>query len=406
MELFTMLLCSAVGAAAPLAEAPPLAELERQVLETAPTLEVLAARRAAAAALIDASGRLPDPMLEWMVQEVDPPAWTVGREEMSMVGAEWRQGLPGRSRRAADSRMARAAFDSVDAALHAARADALAAVREAYAALWYADREAELNEAGAELLALLRETATIRYATGDGDQATVLALQVEEQTLAQRREELAAERAGAGARLNNWLGRPVATPSGSVRELPATAWPASGEVSVRAPRLVAAQAAEETARARVAVAEGALRPEYSIGAGLYDRGGFDSLVTLRVGISLPLQRELRQVRALRAARHEAQAAAREHQFAVEETRAQLWALRAQYEAAASALVRDHEAILPLTAAAFEAARAAFLGGRGGIEALLGRWQAWLQARRAAAQHEATAFLLWTSGQRLLGEVAP
>ena len=90
--------------------APPVEALVAEALERSPSLAAARARLAAAREMVAPAGALPDPMVELMLQDVGFPRYTVGTEEMSMVGPEVRQALPypgKRERRAATRRAGR-----------------------------------------------------------------------------------------------------------------------------------------------------------------------------------------------------------------------------------------------------------------------------------------------------------
>ncbi|MFH1177828.1 MAG: hypothetical protein V1750_10520, partial [Acidobacteriota bacterium] len=71
--------------------APPVEDLVAAALERSPSVAALRERLAAAREMVAPAGALPDPMVEMMLTDVGFPRWTVGKEEMSMVGTEVRQ---------------------------------------------------------------------------------------------------------------------------------------------------------------------------------------------------------------------------------------------------------------------------------------------------------------------------
>ena len=77
--------------------APPPDELVALALQRAPSLAALAARVQEARELVRPAGALPNPMVELMVQDVGFPRWTVGEEDMSMVGPQLSRASPSRA---------------------------------------------------------------------------------------------------------------------------------------------------------------------------------------------------------------------------------------------------------------------------------------------------------------------
>jgi len=87
--------------------APPPDELVALALQRAPSLAALAARVQGARELLGPAGALPDPMVELMVQDVGFPRWTVGEEDMSMVGPQLSRASPSRASAAPAGRLRR-----------------------------------------------------------------------------------------------------------------------------------------------------------------------------------------------------------------------------------------------------------------------------------------------------------
>ena len=71
--------------------APPLAEVEALALARSPDLAALEQRLRAAEEMVAPAGALANPMVEGMLLNMDPPNYTVGTDEDSMLGVEVRQ---------------------------------------------------------------------------------------------------------------------------------------------------------------------------------------------------------------------------------------------------------------------------------------------------------------------------
>jgi len=384
--------------------APPVEALVAAALEGSPSLAALRARVAAARERIAPAGALPDPMVELMVQNVGFSDWTVGGMEMSMVSGEYRQGLPYPGKRRARREAAAAAAEVATAELEAMRRELVAAVRATYAALYALDRELEALETASELLDLLSETATSRYAVGEGDMEAVLKAQLEVSRLAERSDDLSAQRAATVATLNRLLDRPGGAPLGEVRGLPPTSLAvASLEEAVVAgsAEIAARKALVEEARRRTEVAELDLRPDLFVAGGAGYRGGLDPTVTLRLGAELPLWRKTRQEPILSAARRELEAAEAELEDAAATARATAARLAAEWWRSERQITRYREGIVPQSSAAVDAARAGYLAGRGDFSTVVEDFRLWLDARVALARREAERFVTWAEVQALL-----
>jgi outer membrane protein TolC len=395
-----------VATAAETPPAPPVEALVAEALERAPALAAARARAAAAREMAAPAGALPNPMVELMLADVAFPSWTVGEDEMSMLAPEVRQAIPYPGKRRAARDVTHAEGDARDADLAAAQRALAAEVRIAYARLYALDRERQALAAAAELLDVLAATAAARYAVGDAEQGAVLRVQLEEQRVSERREDVTAERAAVVAALNRLRDRAGAEPLGVVAALPGVTVPPTPweEAAVAASAEVARARAEATAAERRAAAVRLeSKPDFLTGAAVGYRGSFDPIVTLRFGLELPLWRDERVRPMVRAAEMEletARAAVREAEAAA---RAAAAVLAAEWTRAERQVVRYREAIVPQTSAVVDAARSAYLAGRGDFPAVIEAFREWLDARAALAGREAERFRAWAAAQALLGE---
>src|SRR5262245_23072977 len=107
----TLVLVAVVGACAGEVrgeDAPSVDELVALALERAPSLAALRARAEAAKEEVGPAGVMPDPTIEFLYQDINFPEYTVGEEDMSMIGVELRQPLPFFGKRGARREAARA----------------------------------------------------------------------------------------------------------------------------------------------------------------------------------------------------------------------------------------------------------------------------------------------------------
>lgn len=386
--------------------APPVEELVAATLERSPSVAAARARLAAAREMIAPAGALPNPMVEIMLTDVAFPRYTVGTDEMSMIGPEVRQDIPYPGKRRAARDAARADSEVRGADLELLRRMLAAEVRTIYARVYALDRERQALGAAAELLDMLSATAASRYAAGAAEQEAVIKAQLEVSRVGERLDDLGAERAALVAALNRLLDRSGAEPLGTVSVLPAPSVPpqpwevlavaSSAEVAVRQAAVTAAERRVDTARLDA-------KPNLFAGTAVGLRGRYDPAVTLRFGAELPLWRAERQRPMVRSSELELEMARAELRDAEATARSQAARLAAEWGRAERQITRYAQAILPQTSAAVDAARSSYLAGRGDFSTVIEDFGSWLDARTALASREADRFAVWAELQALLGE---
>lgn len=374
-------------------------------LLNAPSLAALSARVAAAEARVRPAGAWPNPMLEVTLQDFGTPDPEVTHQlEPAMYGPELTQPVPFPGKRGARRAAARA-----DAAVEAARLAALRRqvvrdVRVAYANLYAVEHDIHCQASSLELLDLLAATARQRYAAGQGDQGALLAAQLRGSRVRERLADLAAERAGWVATLNILLGRAGDAPLAEVEQLPATS-PAAGawadSAVTRSAELERWRGALRAAERRVTLARVEGRPDFAARAGIAFRDEMDPVITLGLGMELPLWNGQSRAPLVEAARQELEAARQELRQAEAEVRGAAARVAADETRARATLERYEQAIVPQSSLAFDAARSAYLAGRGDFPAVLEQFDLWLEARAGQARREADVFIAWAERDALL-----
>ncbi len=385
--------------------APPVEELIAAALDRAPSLEALRSRLAAAREMVAPAGALPDPMIEVVLQDMSFPKYTVGSDQMSMIGPDVRQDLPWPGKREARRDVARAAVASRGAEVEQLKRQVAMQVRTLYARLFALDREREYLGAAREMLDMLGATAASRYSAGEDGQESVLKAQLEASRLGERTDDLAAERATLVAALDRLLDRGGSEPIGVVAALPTIAPPPppwDGLAVAHSPEVAARQAEVTAAERRAAAARLDLKPDLTTGAAVGLRGGFDPAVTLRFGMTLPLWRKEKQAPLIRAADVETEAARADLRDAEAQARAEAASLAAEWDRAGRQVERYRQAIVPQTSATVDAARAEYLTGRGDFLTVIDDFNRWLDARVQLAAREADRYAVWARFQALAG----
>lgn len=387
---------------------PPIEDpeqLARRALAESPTLASLGHRLDAAREAAAAADALPGPMTELMIQNAGLDELTLGEAEMSMLGVEIRQLLPGSRKLGARREAALAESARVAADEATLRRQVLAEIRTAWAGFYALDEERRVLEVADEILELLAQVAAARLATADADLTAALRARLEQARLAERRIDLDAARALLVARLE----RLVDTSGGGLTiapiaalppvDFPPKGWPA--EVVRESASVAAAQATIEAAERRVASSRQELRPDYLVGGGVGYRGDLDPMVIARFGVAWSAWSSERLKPRVRSAERELEAAREELRAAEYEARAaaaRADALRRQAEAQ---LVRVREGSLPLAGAALDAARSAYAGGRGEFSSVVLELEEWLEVRIELARREAERYAAWAAVRELV-----
>ena len=376
------------------AQAPPLERFVELARQRAPRLRELAALVAAARERVEPAGALGDPMIEARLENMGLDRVTIGEEEMSRFEVAVRQALPYPGKREARREVARAEAERMLAELVAAEREVVLEVQETYARLYAADREIALLDAVHELLELLAATVTSRYSTGEVDQEAVLKVQLQISRHDQIREGVIQGREQLAAELRRALDFPVGLSVGRVDALDSAPLPA-GDLAARAidesPQVAVRGAAVAAAERRLAVERLELRPNFSVAAGLAYRGDLDPGIGLGLGIELPFWRKHRQEPLIRAAEHEFAAAREARRQGELAARGEAESLLAAWARLERRIRLSDEAILPQSAAAFDAARFAYLTARADFSTAVEDLGLWLEARVDRARLEAERF---------------
>lgn len=254
-----------------------------------------AARYAALAAgeRVGPAGTLPDPQLQFGLMNRMASAFGSTADPMTMNQLQLMQMLPwpgklGNARRAAEHTAGAARADADDQALMLA-----AQVRMAYYEVASADRSLEVMRRTQGLLRDFLQVSTTMYAVGDAVQQDVLRAQVEVARMGEEITRMEQERVAMAARLNALLGREASVPIPAVElpepgaELPAADTLIALALTHR-PALRAGAERVSAADAALAGARRELYPDFTVGVAYQSRPLYDNMVSLMVGINLPI----------------------------------------------------------------------------------------------------------------------
>jgi len=269
-----------------------LADVVAEARQANPMLQ--AARYAAEAALERGSqfGALPDPMLSLGLRNRPTDGFgTDPMMTMNWIGLSQRFPWPGNQgfRQEREERLALATQLDADET----EAQLVARVKSAYYQLAYMDRALDIMAATRDLLRDFLEVTSAKYTVGKGLQQDILQAQVAIAQMTAAITVVEQNRIAMAARLNSLLGRPATEPVGAL-ELPdpdPVLPPVDSIMSIAAVNRPAIQAARERALAAESGYRAAQRdayPDFNVLLGYGQRPQFVDLVTIEVGISLPL----------------------------------------------------------------------------------------------------------------------
>ena len=326
-----------------------------------------------------------------------------------MIGPQITQGIPFPGKRGARRQAAQADVTVRVRESEQLRREVARDIRVACARLYSLDEERRALSSGRELLELLADTVRERYSAGVGEQEAVVKAQLAVSRLDERLDDLVAERKALVAAVNRYLDQPGDAPLGRVATLPEAITPPTPwetVVAENSPEVAVRRAEVQAAERRLRVARLELRPDFLAGAGVGFRGDKDPVVSLRLGMDLPLWSAQRQIPMIRAAEQDLEASRQELRDTEAGARSEAARLEADWRRAGSQATRYAQAIVPQAGLALDAARSSYLAGRGDFSTLIEDFNLWLEARTGLAQRESERFTTWAELQAVIGSSGP
>jgi outer membrane protein, heavy metal efflux system len=289
------LVMSVRGAAAQAtpAETLTVAAATRIAVEANPMLRAARSAAEAATQRIGPAGALPDPQLQFGLMNRMASRFGSTADPMTMNQLQLMQMLPwpgklGGARLAARHDATAASADADEQARMLG-----AQVRMAYYDVAYADRALEVMQGTQQLLRQFLDVSTTMYAVGSAVQQDVLRAQVEVARMTEEITRMGQERLAGAARLNALLGREATRPIGPL-DLPEPAGDLPEADSLIA-RAIEGRPAVRAGLERVAAAEASLSaarrelyPDFQLGVAYQQRPQFPTMVSLMVGVNLPI----------------------------------------------------------------------------------------------------------------------
>ena len=352
-----------------------LAQAEQQALERQPLLDAQRATVRAARERAVAMRQLPDPMLIAGVTNLPvngEDRYSLSADFMTMTSVGFMQEFPLPGKRRLQGRAESLMADAGDAKLAALERAVRRDTAMAWIEVWFPERAAELAQAMVAEAERERGAAEIAYRSGRVPQADVLAADVELEMLRDRERKLEQDAAEAREQLARWIGRPVTAPvAATVPDLPEPpALEALLAGLVLHPELTEAGFEVASADSAVALAQQSYWPDWRVEAMYGWRPDFDEMVTVQVGIDLPVFRGKRQDREAAAAYEALSASQATREDMARQLRAMAASAHRGWSQARARLARYDEVIVPRASARAEAALAAYRAGKAELDSVL------------------------------------
>jgi outer membrane protein, heavy metal efflux system len=392
---------AAAQSAAP--ETLTVIEATRIALQANPMLRAARYSADAATQRIGPAGALPDPQLQFGLMNRMASQFGSTADPMTMNQVQLMQMLPwpgklGNARRAAEHSAGAARADADDQALMLE-----AQVRMAYYEVADADRALDVMRRTQGLLRDFLQVSTTMYAVGSAVQQDVLRAQVEVARMGGEITRMEQERVAMAARLDALLGREASVP------VPALELPEPGDSLPSVDSLIARalghrpalQAGTERLAAADAVLAGARRelfPDFQLGFAYQSRPAFPDMMSLMVGISLPIFAGSRQLPMRRQMVAMREMSAAELLSLRNETTARIVETRARAVRDRDLVQLYRSSILPQARGAVQAALSSYRVGRVAFMQLVDN-------QMTVNQYEIETIRLLADYQQALGELA-
>lgn len=374
----------------------PLAfdEVERLAVDAQPQLIAQAALARAQDERAIAAGELPDPQLTAAVQDLPintDAAYSLRRDDFTMLRLGLMQEFPRaakRSLRSAQERLrADAARDQLDELTRRIRREAALAALH----LYEQERGSTLVTAMLAEAERSREALEIGYRAGRNESSELLAATVARGLLRDRAAESEQMVSHARRALARWIGPPAERP---MAELPAWPQPPPLDAVLAAlpahPALRLASRERAVADNQLAQARKATLPDWRLELGYGYREAFAELVTLQVGVDLPLFAGRRQHRDTAAAHAELDSADARREDALRALSAEATLAHHDWERVRRRRVAFDDDVLKPAQTRVQAALAVYGAGRGALGTLLDARRMLLDAQLQALKLDVEA----------------
>lgn len=289
------------GASEKVLEAPLLSlqELIEEAKRVNPEIQAAKRRVEAAWARVPQARSLPDPMISLGYMNESFSRLTLGKSEMARFDLSFSQEIPFPPKLSLKGGIAAKEAEREEEVLRATELEVISRLKVAYYDLFFIEKSIGIVEKNKDLLEKFARTAEARYAVGKAVQQDVLRAQTEITILLQRLAQLEREKGSLKALINSLLNRPREAPLGRPVEPPRRRLPLTLEQLVnlaleRSPDVKAAERAIERNGLTLNLAKKQYYPDFTIGTGYANRGRFEGMWQVMVGVTIPLYLKKKQ----------------------------------------------------------------------------------------------------------------
>ncbi|MFT4173003.1 MAG: TolC family protein [Rhodocyclaceae bacterium] len=369
-----------IGTASLSAHALSLDQALQAAAQRAPEMIAASADSQAAQAMTIQAGALPDPKLAVWVDDLPTTGGERFRPGAAKRMVSLMQEVPNTARREAEQRLADAEARGAQAQARFARLNVRRETTLAWLTVYYLDQRLTVldEQDGLNRQSQQRDLAAI---TGGASPTGAFGARLEALDLQDARDDLAAQRRQAVARLARWTGDDLAREplAGALPAwLTATAHDDAGVAEL--PDIRAAALQQEAANAEVALARAATRPNWAVELGVGLDAMDKNMAMLKFTFDLPLFQGTRQDPRIAAAQAKVDKSQAEREARLLDARTEVAALAAEREALQRQLARIDRDTLPLLERQSQVALAGVAGGKGETGAVLDVRRARLAAR--------------------------
>ncbi|PTU31534.1 TolC family protein [Stenotrophobium rhamnosiphilum] len=352
-----------------------LAQVQRLAINDQPQLAAQAAEVRAFDARAVSASQLPDPQLMAGVQDLPvnrEDAYSLRRDDFTMIGVGITQEFPRAAKRELRGEkqrlMARGAEDQLQELQRRIQRES----GLAYLDLYFPEQAQRLVSAMLIEAERSQKAAEIAYRAGKNEQADVLAADVSLSLLLDKQAEYQQMAGHAREDLMRWIGAAANRPVGSMMPMLAEPQPLANVLSTlpQHPALRMFERSRDVAQNEIAQAKQAYKPDWRMELGYGHRIDYADLVTLRVGIDLPVFTANRQDSDAAAARADAEQADARREDALRDFTAQASVAHHDWERVNERVKNFDDKVLPQARARVDAALISYSAGRGTLASLL------------------------------------
>ena len=374
--VFAVFICVSLSAAAQSMKPMSLDDALQLAESRAPQLAAQQAGIVAAEQMAVTATQLPDPKLAIGIDNLPvdgPDRLSVGRDFMTMRKIGLMQEFPREEKRKLRGERADADVKKELAILAVLMTTLRRDVADAWLNRYYAERqEATLRELLPEMQ-LQIDIAQAQLKGGKGSASDLLAARASQVQILDRITDAQRLVAKAKANLARWLGEAANRPLDNVPNTTTLSQDPKMLVAgiEHHPELQVFAPLEAAAKADIALAQAAKKPDWSLEVSYAQRGSsFSNMVSVQARIDLPLWSKKRQdpvitakFKALEQVRAQREEAQRMHE-------AEIKGMLVDWDSAKQRIVRYDKELMPLVRERTQATLAAYRGGRGGLMPLL------------------------------------